>query len=95
MIDGEEVPRNTDVTYLIEPAPQVEPKEESEAGATQMGGQDASVVFCVDISGSMNTSQAGVTRFRCVKTAIEAQIEEMAKGAGERKVGIVTFNDHV
>ena len=31
MIDDEEVPKNADVTYLIEAAPYVEPKAEEES----------------------------------------------------------------
>ena len=36
-----------------------------------------------------------VSRIQCVKAAIEKQIEEMSKGADQRKVGIVTFNNEV
>ena len=36
-----------------------------------------------------------ISRIQCVKAAIESQIEEMAKGAQERKIGIVTFNNEV
>ena len=36
-----------------------------------------------------------VSRIQCVKAAIDSQISDMANGAGERKVGIVTFNHEV
>ena len=36
-----------------------------------------------------------VSRILCVKAAIDSQINDMANGAGERKVGIVTFNHEV
>ena len=36
-----------------------------------------------------------VSRIQCVKAAIEKQIEEMSKGADQRRVGIVTFNNEV
>lgn len=96
------------------------------------GNQDISVVFCIDISGSMCVSQAVegkhnikgdrrqqmqglmsfsdgsdqffnaadknktyVSRIQCLKAAINAQIEDMSKGANKRKVGVVTFNNEV
>lgn len=46
----------------------------------------------------MNRADKGktyISRVQCVKAAIEAQIEEMSKGAEQRKVGIVTFNNEV
>jgi len=110
---------------MIEAAAQVQDKK--------LAGQDISVVFCLDISGSMCVSQAidgkhkikgdkttemvnemkkfgdgsdqfynnkdkgktYVSRIQCVKAAIETQIDEMSKGADQRKVGIVTFNNEV
>jgi len=36
-----------------------------------------------------------VSRLQCLKAAIHAQIEEMAKAANKRKVGVVTFNHEV
>ena len=45
MIDDEEIPQSTEVTYLLEAAAQVQDRN--------MAGQDISVVFCMDISGSM------------------------------------------
>jgi hypothetical protein len=50
MIDDEEVPKNNEVTYMIEAAAQVQDKK--------LAGQDISVVFCLDVSGSMCVSQA-------------------------------------
>ena len=50
MIDDEEMPKNSEVTYMIEAAAQVEDKK--------LAGQDISVVFCLDVSGSMCVSQA-------------------------------------
>jgi len=124
-IDEEEVPKTNEVNYLVEAAAQVQDKK--------MGGnQDISVIFCIDISGSMCVSQAiegkhnikgdrrqqmqglmsfsdgsdqffnaadknktYVSRMQCLKAAINAQIEDMAKGANKRKVGVVTFNNEV
>ena len=50
MIDDEEVPKNTKVTYMLEAPAQVEDKK--------LAGQEISVVFCVDVSGSMCVTQA-------------------------------------
>jgi len=50
MLDDEELPKNATVNYLVEAAAQVEDKK--------LGGQDISVIFCLDTSGSMCVSQA-------------------------------------
>lgn len=36
-----------------------------------------------------------VSRIQCVQAAVETQVQEMAAGAGKRKVGLVTFNGDV
>jgi len=36
-----------------------------------------------------------VSRLQCVQAAVQSQIENMSKGAQNRKVGIVTFNNDV
>lgn len=36
-----------------------------------------------------------VSRLQCVQAAIDQQINMMASGANQRKVGIVTFNNEV
>ena len=36
-----------------------------------------------------------VSRIQCVKSAIDSQINDMANGASERKIGIVAFNHEV
>ena len=46
----------------------------------------------------LNAADRGMTyvsRIQCVKAAIDSQINNMANGAGERKVGVVTFNHEV
>ena len=45
-IEDEEIPRNDDVTYLLEPAL-------STAASGASGRDESLVVFCVDVSGSM------------------------------------------
>ena len=46
--DDEEIPKSGTISYLIEAAAQVEDKK--------LGGQDISVIFCLDVSGSMCVS---------------------------------------
>lgn len=36
-----------------------------------------------------------ISRIQCVKAAIDSQVSDMANGAEERKLGIVTFNHEV
>ena len=49
-VDPEEKPKSTQVNYIVEAAAQVQEK-------AKMGKQDISVVFCLDISGSMCVSK--------------------------------------
>jgi copper chaperone CopZ len=49
-MEPEEVPKSKEVNYILEAAAQVMDKK-------QVGKQDISVVFCIDISGSMCVSQ--------------------------------------
>lgn len=46
----------------------------------------------------MNNAERGITyvsRIQCVKAAIDSQLDGMANGAANRKIGIVTFNHEV
>jgi len=127
-MEEEEIPQNPAMTYLIEASAQVQ-----DAAVGGNAAKDISIVFCLDISGSMCVTQpvAGkhkikgdklaaiaaqmrqfgdgsdqflnqadrgmtyVSRIQCVKAAIDSQIDDMANGAGERKLGVVTFNHEV
>ena len=55
----EELPTKMDTTFLISPAPTVE----GGAGVGGAGVEEALVVFCIDISGSM-----------CVTTEVRVQV---------------------
>ena len=75
MIGEEEIPRESEVTYILEAAAQVEAAAEEEkksaAESTEKPKSDKiSVVFCIDISGSM----ASCNRLELCKKAIIAQI---------------------
>lgn len=125
MLDEGEIPKQNAYNYLLEAAAQVEEQN--------IGGQDISVIFCLDTSGSMcvteeiqgkfnlrndkrkqlnqqfahfgdnsdqyiNHAQRNktyVSRMQCVQSAVDSQLEQMGKGAPNRKVGIVTFNNEV
>jgi hypothetical protein len=60
-VEREEVPTKADTTFLISPAPMVV----GGAGGGVSGMEEALVVFCIDISGSM-----------CVTTEVRVQIDE-------------------
>ena len=92
MIGEEEIPQESELTYLIEAAAQVEQAEEekkTETGEEVKKSDKISVVFCIDVSGSMRSQN----RLEHCKSAMAAQITAMAQDNGERKVGIVAF-DH-
>lgn len=89
-IDPEEKPKSETVSYIIEAAP-VAKEEEKKSKDTSSGlNKDISIVYCVDVSGSMAGS-----RLTAVQKTIMAQIKEMAENHSERKIGIVTFTDNV
>ena len=54
-IEDEERPQNSDMTYILEAAAQIENAEEEKKGAEpeEAKSDKISVVFCIDISGSM------------------------------------------
>ena len=52
MLGEEEIPQTPEVTYLLEAAAQV---QDNKVGAK--AAQDISIVFCMDISGSMCVTQ--------------------------------------
>lgn len=45
MLDEGEIPKSKTTNYLVEASAQVEEQK--------MGGQEISVIFCLDVSGSM------------------------------------------
>ena len=81
------------MTYLLEAPAQVEQAEEEKKGDGQeeKKSDKISVVFCIDISGSMQSGN----RLTCCKQAIIAQINSMAASNPERKIGLVTFENVV
>ena len=81
MIGEEEVPQTDELTYLLEASAQVQ--------AAAVGGnaaQDISIIFCVDISGSMCVSQpvAGKHKLKGDKlAAMTAQMRQFGDGSDQ------------
>lgn len=92
MIGEGEIPQLSEVTYLIEAPAQVEQAEEEKKGDEEKTkASDAiTVVFCIDISGSMRGQ-----RLNAAKQAIISQINSMSVKNGDRKLGIVAFDNTV
>ena len=91
MMGEEEIPQETEVTYIIEAAAQVEQAEEEKKDAQEKvkPSDTISVIFCIDISGSMQNDG----RLDGAKKAIISQINSMFESNGKRKLGIVAFDD--
>lgn len=80
------------MTYLLEATAQIENAEEEKKGTEGEAVSDKiSVVFCIDISGSMSSGR----RLDLCKQAVAGQITAMADSNGERKLGLVAFDHEV
>ncbi|CDW75118.1 type a von willebrand factor domain-containing protein [Stylonychia lemnae] len=107
-IEQGEIPKSDTVNYILEAAPYKE-EEKKQDSTKDQSKSDISVVYCMDISGSMSyrASSSGKisisrevqkrdkTRLDCVKDSIIGQIREMAVQHPDRKVGLVTFSDRI
>jgi hypothetical protein len=81
MIDEEEIPQAPAVTYLLEASAQV---QDAKAGGNV--AQDISVVFCMDISGSMCVTQpvSGKHKLRGDNlAALQAQMRQFGDGSDQ------------
>jgi hypothetical protein len=119
-LEEEEIPSTEKITYILEAPPVVSDVPLQLQGGVEeekkvMPGEkpadfndDVSIVFCVDVSGSMDTSQktmgapmkyqkskTHISRLECVKLAIDDQISKMIKEFPNRKVGFVLFENDV
>ena len=110
-IEEEEKPKTESVTYVLSKPPLVaeSPGEETKVEEEEKKdhSDETSVIFCIDISGSMDQGQSVgkklkymrsatyATRLECVKLAIDSQIESMVASCPNRKVGFVLFEDAV
>lgn len=83
------------LTYIIQAAPpKVETEEKKESAkktSTQTAdGNDVTVIFCIDVSGSM-----GGSRLNCVKDVLRKSIKQIHDDHPSRKVGIVLFESQI
>ena len=104
VIDEGEMPKSNEIVYVLDPGMQVE--EESKVVGSAEG---YSVVFCLDISGSMGTCErtAGTiragsakavsqaTRLDCVRLAIQSQLDSLSRASPGVFAGLITFNNDV
>jgi hypothetical protein len=58
-------------------------------------GDEKTVIFCIDISGSMNsgveTKNGYASKLDCIKNVLSEKIKSMAIDHPRRKVGIILF----
>lgn len=88
-LDFAELPRGSEFNYLLEAPAQI-------ANKTNDDVDDTSVIFCVDISGSMDSYvQGGGTTLSLMKAAVNAQVSSAATKSKHRKMGVVAFESGV
>ena len=94
-------PRESDVTYLLEPAPVSVAATSGDAASASAVRDETLVVFCVDVSGSMNSyTQVGdggaqVSRLRAAQAAVSKQLEALKQTYPDRRVALITFESDV
>ncbi|RNA10386.1 circularly permutated Ras 1-like [Brachionus plicatilis] len=97
----DQVPDQDQVTFLIEPAPQ-----ESSSSSTQSEASDDNkyLIYCIDISGSMNTyvtadgssrSSPIMTRLAAVQVACIENLGMLKSLEPKKRVALSTFSDKV
>ena len=91
-IEDDELPKYLELTYLLEGAVQSRGEEE---GHPDNLIDATAVIFCIDTSGSMAISSSGVSRLKCMQTAVESQIQHFLGNSPAKKVGILTFDSKV
>ena len=100
-LETDVIPQKDIITY-ISPNQQI-----VKSPSHTSGTNDATVIFCIDISASMSTStpcntklkymtsSRNISRLECVKLAVDDQLQKLSKNAPTTKVGIVFFCDKV
>lgn len=98
----DQVPDQDEVTFLIEPAPENPTNSSTQEEAT--GGDDKYLIYCIDISGSMNTYASGVnnsgssqhmTRLAAVQVACIENLSMLKSLEPKKRVALSTFSDSV
>ena len=84
-------PKQPDVTYLIEPAPA--PTTSSSDAQVTLAIDETLVIFCIDVSGSMNEYDgASVSRLKAAEAAVKSQLEQLKQDSPARRVALLTFS---
>jgi len=100
-----EIPKQEDVTYLIEPAPPV-PTTTTTNEPTLVNTKDIKstddtfLTYCIDISGSMDTqipsnNEQYMTRLNGVKIACLENLNILKDSEPNKKCSLVTFSDSI
>lgn len=98
----EQVPNQNDVTFLIEAAPKKEKDSSSEPASVAVKSTDDNyLVYCIDISGSMDTmiplkdggNQSGMSRLNGVKAACLESIDNLKTQEPNKRVALLLFSD--
>jgi hypothetical protein len=94
-----EIPKQEDVTYLIEPAP---PTNEPLLANTKdiKSTDDNFLTYCIDISGSMDNqissnNEQYMTRLDCVKIACLENLNILKDSEPNKNCSLVTFSDSI
>lgn len=90
----ESLPTQDNVTYILEAAPNAEETKEP-IRTEALSSDDSTVIFCLDISGSMDEPAGNVSKLQCVKRAILGQIKEMKAITPNSKLVLTTFGQQV
>jgi Mg-chelatase subunit ChlD len=89
------LPKSSDTYYLLTHAQQFA-AQKADVANLPVDSDDVSIIFCLDISGSMDTIvEDKCSRLELVKEAIRAQVDEMVKSNPLRKAGLVLFGSNV
>jgi hypothetical protein len=99
-----EIPKQEDVTYLIEPAPPVPTTTTNEPTLVNTkdikSTDDNFLTYCIDISGSMDTqipsnNEQYMTRLNGVKIACLENLNILKDSEPNKKCSLVTFSDSI
>jgi hypothetical protein len=100
-----EISKQEDVTYLVEPALTVPPNTESSESSKDIKSTDDNfLTYCIDISGSMDTRitssnneqrQNQMTRLNGVKIACLENLNILKDSEPNKRCSLVTFSDSI
>lgn len=104
-IDDAEIPTSNVSEYVLAPSADPERAEGADSAAAAAGApadsDDAYVVFCVDVSGSMSvtfynqTTGEHVSKLACVADAVYSQMDALRHEHPNRRVCLILFGSYV